>query len=313
MLGRDLKPHRVPFHAVQFALKSIMQAPENTSKQVERDSHGRFVKGQTGNAGGRPAVVREVRSLARQYTQAAVLTLVSIAADRKAPAAARVSACTELLNRGHGRPEQSISLASGEERDIPGDFVPTSNAEVTSLYEQVMAGLVPIESASAAMGRARIAPAQASPPPSGDPIPTPTVAASEDDIGACTTSVGQGRATDKAIASLHRADLTETPTSEPTDVAITPPADPAEGTPPSSRARHSTGVAAPAAHPPEVQAALLSVHLRGQLEADQRGRERAAVQRRQENEARVEEQNARDRAAALERARRLHAEEGGEW
>lgn len=257
-------------------------------------------------------MMREVRSLAREHTEAAVAVLVSIAADRRAPAAARVSACATLLDRAWGRPEQAISLASGEERDIPADFVPSSNAEATSLYESAMLGLISVASAESAMGRAQIPPAQASPAPSGDPSPTPPVAAPEDDVGACTTLDGPTRGPDEALAAIHRAVLTETPTPDLTEVAPSPPGASPQEASPSSRARHSTGGTAPAPHPPEVQAALLSAHLRGQLDADQRGRERAAVQRRQENEARVEAENARDRAAALERARRLRLEEG-EW
>lgn len=50
----------------------------------------------------------EIRSLARTHTAAAVRTLVGIMNQRKAPAAARVSAAQALLDRGWGKPRQEI-------------------------------------------------------------------------------------------------------------------------------------------------------------------------------------------------------------
>ena len=51
----------------------------------------------------------EIKSMARAYTETALRTLVAIAIDKRAPAAARVSASTALLDRGYGRPEMSVS------------------------------------------------------------------------------------------------------------------------------------------------------------------------------------------------------------
>ena len=68
-----------------------------------------FKKGQSGNPGGRPKVVAEVRELAREHTGKAIETLVSIMANPKAAPAARVSAANALLDRGYGRPAQHIS------------------------------------------------------------------------------------------------------------------------------------------------------------------------------------------------------------
>ena len=69
----------------------------------------RFKKGQSGNPGGRPKAIAEVRDLARAQTEKAIEGLASIADDTKAPPAARVAAYNSLLDRGWGRPAQTIS------------------------------------------------------------------------------------------------------------------------------------------------------------------------------------------------------------
>ena len=68
-----------------------------------------FKKGQSGNPGGRPKVVAEIRELAREHTGEAVETLVSIMTNPKAAPAARVSAANALLDRGYGKPPQHIT------------------------------------------------------------------------------------------------------------------------------------------------------------------------------------------------------------
>jgi hypothetical protein len=72
-----------------------------------------FQKGQSGNPGGRPKVVAEVRELARKHTSEAVETLVSIMTNTKAAPAARVSAANALLDRGYGKPPQHITGEGG--------------------------------------------------------------------------------------------------------------------------------------------------------------------------------------------------------
>ena len=71
-----------------------------------RPPHGRrFVKGQSGNPGGRPKAVLDVQALARAHTTDAVQTLVDCLRDPKH----KVAAATALLDRGWGRPVQAIS------------------------------------------------------------------------------------------------------------------------------------------------------------------------------------------------------------
>jgi hypothetical protein len=68
-----------------------------------------FKKGQSGNPGGRPKVVAEIKELARAHTGKAIETLVSIMDNPKAAPAARVSAANALLDRGYGKPPQHIT------------------------------------------------------------------------------------------------------------------------------------------------------------------------------------------------------------
>jgi hypothetical protein len=72
-----------------------------------------FKKGQSGNPGGRPKVVSEVKELARAHTAEAIQTLVSIMTNPKSAPAARVSAANALLDRGYGKPPQHITGEGG--------------------------------------------------------------------------------------------------------------------------------------------------------------------------------------------------------
>lgn len=69
-----------------------------------------FKPGQSGNPGGRPAVLKEVQELAREHTNTAISTLVAIATDESKPAAARVSASIAILDRGYGKTPQTIDV-----------------------------------------------------------------------------------------------------------------------------------------------------------------------------------------------------------
>lgn len=64
----------------------------------------RFIKGETGNAGGRPREVMAVREMARQRTEKAILTLEAIMDDVGVPPAARVAAANAILDRAVGKP-----------------------------------------------------------------------------------------------------------------------------------------------------------------------------------------------------------------
>lgn len=67
-----------------------------------------FAKGKSGNPGGRPKEDITLKELARQHTVAAVETLATIMKSKTATSTARVSAASALLDRGYGKPTQTI-------------------------------------------------------------------------------------------------------------------------------------------------------------------------------------------------------------
>lgn len=52
----------------------------------------------------------EIRSLARSHTETAIKTLAGLMNEKKVPAASRVAAATALLDRGWGKPAQSVEM-----------------------------------------------------------------------------------------------------------------------------------------------------------------------------------------------------------
>lgn len=67
-----------------------------------------FPRGTSGNPGGRPKELRDVTELARTHSAKAIKTLAEIMDSDSAPPAARVGAATAILDRGWGKPKQSI-------------------------------------------------------------------------------------------------------------------------------------------------------------------------------------------------------------
>lgn len=100
---------------------------QNTEQEAEQDGvtviangqkrkNGRWAKGQSGNPEG--AAIRkisyeklDVQALAKSKTRNAVNCLARIMGDQEAPAAARVSAATALLERGWGKAPQHVSVS----------------------------------------------------------------------------------------------------------------------------------------------------------------------------------------------------------
>jgi hypothetical protein len=72
-----------------------------------RDEKGRFLVGVSGNPGGRPQEVGDVREMARDHTEEAIETLVDLMRHAKSDAA-RGAAAQALLDRGYGK---SVAVA----------------------------------------------------------------------------------------------------------------------------------------------------------------------------------------------------------
>jgi hypothetical protein len=71
-------------------------------------SDSQFRPGQSGNPGGRPKGERSVREIAQQHTIEAMETLVHVM--RTGKNSERVQAATALLDRGWGKPTQSVEM-----------------------------------------------------------------------------------------------------------------------------------------------------------------------------------------------------------
>jgi hypothetical protein len=83
--------------------------PENRPAEAAvRLSNGRFPRGVSGNPGGQPKGLADVREFARQYTATAINCLAHIAEKGKTEMA-QIAASTALLDRAWGRPTQPIA------------------------------------------------------------------------------------------------------------------------------------------------------------------------------------------------------------
>ena len=76
---------------------------------MNRSGKGGFVKGISGNPGGRPKAIASLTLAARRHALDAIRTLARISKAGKSETA-RITAAVALLDRGYGRPGQSIEM-----------------------------------------------------------------------------------------------------------------------------------------------------------------------------------------------------------
>jgi hypothetical protein len=72
---------------------------------------GGFKKGQSGNPSGRPAVDKEIKTLALQHGQDSFRRIVELTQDSDSRIA--LAACREVLDRAYGKPSQEVEHSGG--------------------------------------------------------------------------------------------------------------------------------------------------------------------------------------------------------
>lgn len=93
---------------------------EHNPSDIEKIDKKPTADKRAGNGGARPGagrpvkprgpgkVTQDLKKAAQEYTTTALETLVAIATDEEAPAAARVAASNGILDRAHGKPTQTV-------------------------------------------------------------------------------------------------------------------------------------------------------------------------------------------------------------
>ena len=140
---------------------------------ANRTEKGCFVRGESGNPRGRPKatperrleararreVYRQVGNIvveARKYSGLAIDTLVAIAQDGQTDTS-RQSAAVELLNRGYGRPAQSLDLHLSADA-ITKRLSDMTDAELAALEARMIAAAPIVLEATAEVSDDAVAP-----------------------------------------------------------------------------------------------------------------------------------------------------------
>lgn len=85
--------------------------PRIGDKSADRDSKGRFVKGNR-STGGRKKLPEELREMCRALAPGAIETAKAIMLDTEAPPRDRLRAAEIILDRGYGKPEQAVTASA---------------------------------------------------------------------------------------------------------------------------------------------------------------------------------------------------------
>lgn len=99
---------------------TTMEITESTNVPL-RDGKGRFLPGQTGNAGGRPKKLQEFTELAQKHTPEAFEAVVDILNDPDTKPADRLRAAEMILDRALGKPLQASQIEL--DTDVNGRFI----------------------------------------------------------------------------------------------------------------------------------------------------------------------------------------------
>ncbi len=94
--------------------KMSQNRPKQTRRKAPRTA---WKPGQSGNPGGRPKEVAEVKTLARQHTQEALKTLAKLMKSGT-PDRTRVAAAEAILDRAWGRPTQAIDHGVSNDQEF---------------------------------------------------------------------------------------------------------------------------------------------------------------------------------------------------
>jgi hypothetical protein len=108
-----------------------------------------FPKGVSGNPGGQPKtpltieaqrIKADVKALAQEQGPEAIAQLTAIMKDASAPYAARVSAATALLDRGYGKPAQTMdvnaNISATITRESARDIIASKLASIAQRLEE---------------------------------------------------------------------------------------------------------------------------------------------------------------------------------